>query len=76
VAEFYDALETRDPDARERDRARKAAARAEAQTDRPETWFGFVPRERIVGRATSVVISLDTKGSYLPRWDRFFSKLD
>jgi len=39
-------------------------------------WFGFVSRHRIVGRATSVVISLDTKDSYLPRWDRFFSKLD
>jgi signal peptidase I len=37
-------------------------------------FFGFVDRERIVGRATRVVISRE--GSFLhPRWDRFFREL-
>ncbi|HLX71001.1 MAG TPA: signal peptidase I [Verrucomicrobiae bacterium] len=39
-------------------------------------YFGVVKRERILGRATAVVASLD-HGHYLkPRWDRFFSSLD
>ncbi len=37
-------------------------------------FFGYVDRERIVGRATRVVISRE--GSFLhPRWDRFFREL-
>lgn len=37
-------------------------------------FFGFVDRDRIVGRATAVVISRDQ--SFLhPRWDRFFKDL-
>ena len=38
--------------------------------------FGFVSREQIVGRATSVVASLDPSARYLPRWYRFFSHLE
>ena len=37
--------------------------------------FGFVSRKQIVGRATSVVASLDPSAHYLPRWQRFFSSL-
>jgi signal peptidase I len=37
-------------------------------------WFGFVPREQVVGQATSVAFSVDPD-SYRPRWDRFFSSL-
>lgn len=38
-------------------------------------YFGFVKREEILGRATSIVISLDKSHYYKPRWERFFSKL-
>jgi signal peptidase I len=38
-------------------------------------WFGFVSRDRIVGRATRVVASLDPDQHYRPRWGRFFSAL-
>lgn len=38
-------------------------------------YFGLVERNRIVGRATSVVISLDIHDSYQPRWERFFHRL-
>ena len=38
-------------------------------------FFGFVERSRIVGQATSIVISLDIKHKYEPRWERFFTKL-
>lgn len=38
-------------------------------------FFGFVERQRIVGRATAVVLSLDYNRYYRPRWERFFSKL-
>ena len=37
--------------------------------------FGFVDRNLIVGRATSVVVSLDINDSYKPRWERFFTQL-
>ena len=37
--------------------------------------FGFVPRDQIVGRAVAVAISVDRDHYYLPRWERFFSKL-
>jgi len=39
-------------------------------------YFGTVERKRIVGRASTVVISLDRKHHWKPRWDRFFSPLD
>lgn len=38
-------------------------------------YFGCVERNRIVGRATAVVMSLDPDTSYRPRWSRFFTKL-
>ena len=38
-------------------------------------YFGFVERHRIVGRATSVVASLDRTDHYRPRWERFFTRL-
>lgn len=38
-------------------------------------YIGFVARSRIVGKATSVVISLDINDKYKPRWERFFTQL-
>jgi signal peptidase I len=38
-------------------------------------YFGFVARDRIVGRVTAVVISLDIQDRYQPRWERFFTEL-
>jgi signal peptidase I len=38
-------------------------------------YFGFVERNRIVGHATCIVISLDKNSKYQPRWERFFTKL-
>jgi len=37
--------------------------------------IGFVPRSEIVGRARTVVLSLDYDNYYLPRKDRFFHSL-
>jgi signal peptidase I len=37
-------------------------------------YFGVVPRERIVGRVSSVAVSLDPL-DHLPRWGRFFHGL-
>ena len=39
-------------------------------------YFGPVKRDRILGRATAVVASLNHSHYYKPRWDRFFSSLD
>jgi signal peptidase I len=39
-------------------------------------YFGAVKRDRILGRATAVVASLDSSHYWKPRWDRFFSSLD
>lgn len=38
--------------------------------------FGFVPRRNIVGRATRVVVSFNPEHYYIPRGDRFFTRLD
>jgi signal peptidase I len=38
-------------------------------------YFGFVERNRIVGQATAIVISLDINNHYRPRWGRFFTNL-
>jgi len=38
-------------------------------------FYGCVERNRIVGRATSVVISLDYDRHFCPRWNRFFTAL-
>jgi signal peptidase I len=37
--------------------------------------FGFVSRNRVVGRATAVVVSLNPDQHYYPRWHRFFTRL-
>ena len=39
-------------------------------------YYGSVPRSKIVGRATSIVMSLDHANCWMPRWDRFFSSLE
>jgi len=39
-------------------------------------YFGTVERQRIVGRATAVVMSLDHDRYWLPRWSRSFRPLD
>lgn len=33
--------------------------------------FGTVPRQRLIGQATRVLVSLDLPGHWLPRWKRF-----
>ncbi|GAK52354.1 signal peptidase I [Candidatus Moduliflexus flocculans] len=38
-------------------------------------FFGFVERQRIVGKATAIALSFDYAHYFLPRWNRFFSKL-
>lgn len=38
-------------------------------------YFGMVERERILGEATAIVLSLDNSRHWLPRWHRFFSAL-
>lgn len=38
-------------------------------------YIGFVDRDRIVGKATAIVISLNANDYYAPRWKRFFTKL-
>ncbi|MBI3417981.1 MAG: signal peptidase I [Verrucomicrobia bacterium] len=42
---------------------------------RDSRYFGCVSREKILGRATAVVVSGDPKKFYRPRWERFFSAL-
>ena len=39
-------------------------------------YFGTVARGQIVGRATAVVLSLDKKNHWRPRWNRTFSSLE
>jgi signal peptidase I len=39
-------------------------------------YYGAVERNRILGRATRIVLSLDHKNLWLPRWDRTLSPLD
>jgi len=38
-------------------------------------YWGTVDRKQIVGRATAVVMSLDKKNYWHPRWQRFFTSL-
>jgi signal peptidase I len=38
-------------------------------------FIGTIPRGRILGRASAVVLSLDATDHYLPRWGRFFTAL-
>jgi signal peptidase I len=37
--------------------------------------FGFVDRDRVVGKATAVVLSFNPAEHYYPRWHRFFTRL-
>lgn len=39
-------------------------------------YYGPVERKRIVGRATTVVLSFDKTHHWLPRWHRWFSSLE
>jgi signal peptidase I len=39
-------------------------------------YFGFVDRERIVGKTDRAILSFDKNHSYKPRWNRIFSSLD
>lgn len=38
-------------------------------------YFGLVPRELLIGRAVTVLVSADIKGNWAPRFDRFGEKL-
>ncbi len=38
-------------------------------------YFGTVPREKIVGRATAVAMSFDRERWFAPRWERFFTAM-
>lgn len=40
---------------------------------RDSRYFGIMPREKIIGRTSTVVVSADTKRWLLPRFDRFFT---
>jgi signal peptidase I len=42
---------------------------------RDSRYFGFVTRDRIVGRAVAIVASLDLNHHWVPRWARFFKSL-
>lgn len=43
---------------------------------RDSRFFGTVQRSSIVGKVSRVVLSLDLSNHYIPRWDRFFHRLD
>ncbi len=38
-------------------------------------YWGFAERQRIIGRALGVALSVDPEHSYRPRWQRFFTPL-
>lgn len=38
-------------------------------------YYGPVPREKIVGRSTAVVLSLDRERWFAPRWERWFTAM-
>jgi signal peptidase I len=39
-------------------------------------YFGFVDRERFVGKATNIIVSFNILNKFQPRWDRFLSALN
>lgn len=39
-------------------------------------YFGFVPRQLLIGQAKRILVSADIKGSWLPRIERFGKALD
>ena len=42
---------------------------------RDSRMIGYIDRDRIVGRATAIVGSVDPEHFPKPRWDRFFQSL-
>jgi len=42
---------------------------------RDSRFFGFVPRQAILGRARAVILSFDITDKYQPRLNRFLSRL-
>ncbi|MFQ5489897.1 MAG: signal peptidase I [Phycisphaerae bacterium] len=42
---------------------------------RDSRFFGFVPRDKIVGRTGAIALSLNPDHHYLPRWERFLRSL-
>ncbi len=42
---------------------------------RDSRFFGFVPRDEIVGRSSAIVLSFNPDRHYMPRWSRFFRSL-
>jgi signal peptidase I len=43
---------------------------------RDSRYFGFMPREKIIGRVQATVVSADTSHWLKPRFDRFFSSIE
>lgn len=43
---------------------------------RDSRFFGFMPRQEIIGQAKGVFVSADTRHWLRPRFDRFFTKLE
>jgi signal peptidase I len=39
-------------------------------------YFGLVPRHRLIGRATRILVSADITGHWQPRWNRFGQSID
>lgn len=39
-------------------------------------YVGFVPREKLIGHSFSKLVSLNPEHGFLPRWERFGTKLD
>jgi signal peptidase I len=39
-------------------------------------YFGFVPRQLLIGQAVGILVSADIKGDWLPRFARFGTRLD
>ncbi len=39
-------------------------------------YYGFVPRDEVLGRARAVIVSLDPGNYFLPRTDRYFNAFD
>ena len=39
-------------------------------------YFGFVPRNLLIGRAHHILVSADIKGDWMPRFGRFGQRLE
>ena len=39
-------------------------------------YFGFVPRQLLIGRAERILVSADITANWLPRFDRFGQRLN